>query len=183
LLSCYPIQLSKNRLSSKGRPFCLNPLVRVKRNVSDFANPFRLTRTSVTHVAAWERSLLRLVAAGTADTNHRARFCQLRVRDSLQPRNRPSHSSLAASLEPRLLKDRYRFGTVHNRLPATSIPAISPSRCAAQTAVRLRVTVVVCQRPDCVRDPPQRRPARLYSSFVAEARISRRERLEFSSNC
>jgi hypothetical protein len=33
-LSCYPIQLSKNRHPPKGPRFSPNPLVRVKRNVS-----------------------------------------------------------------------------------------------------------------------------------------------------
>jgi hypothetical protein len=39
-LLSYPIQLSRNRLSSKGRLVCQNPSVRVKRNPSDVRTDF-----------------------------------------------------------------------------------------------------------------------------------------------
>lgn len=69
-LSCYPIQLSKNRLPSKGRTCCQTPSSVSSGNFSLASrreNRFRLTRTLRLTLAAWDG---KIGTAGTAGTKY-----------------------------------------------------------------------------------------------------------------
>lgn len=69
-LSCYPIQLSKNRLPSKGRTCCQTPSSVSSGNsslASRRENRFRLTRTLRLTLAAWDG---KIGTAGTAGTKY-----------------------------------------------------------------------------------------------------------------
>ena len=56
-----------------------DPSVRVKQNVSDDANPFRLTRTALTHSLSGIEKIELLDAAGVADSTARPPPRQLRA--------------------------------------------------------------------------------------------------------
>ena len=139
-LRCFPIQLSKNPASPKGRQDCQTPPSVSSGMFPCDTNPFRLTRTNANYsiFSGWKDR--NAVTAGTADLTCRRRLCQRRRGNCREPEggscyfSQPPASGSAdfhrcppanhcwRSSYRSFVRDPYRVGTVHNRAPAGAIP-------------------------------------------------------------
>jgi hypothetical protein len=122
-LSCYPIQLSKNRLPSKGRTCCQTPSSVSSGNsplASRRANRFRLTRTLRPTLAAWDGKIGTAGTAGPKSLGPPEHVVNL----SLSPEFSTTDARLPLFRPPRSgsVKDPFAAGTVENRRSLSTIP-------------------------------------------------------------